>query len=72
MRRGPAVRTYYLYHLHPNGRIAARDDIPAEDDDQAIGLADGAGHGSARELWLGARLVKAFPARSGPLSSGAA
>ena len=64
------MRTYYLYHLHPNGRIAARDDIEAEDDHRAIALADRAGHGSAMELWLGARMVKQFPARpTAPLSS---
>ena len=62
------MRTYYLYHLHPNGRIAARDDVEAADDDQAIGLAERSGHGGAKELWLGARLVKAFPAR--PASAG--
>lgn len=54
---------YYLYHLHPNGRIAARDVIEAEDDAQAMAMADQFSHGDAMELWRGANLIKAFAAR---------
>lgn len=56
------MRTYYLYRLHPNGHIASRDDIEADDDARAIAFADQAARGSAMELWEGARLVRAFPA----------
>lgn len=56
------MNTYYLYHLHPNGRISGRDNLEAEDDAKAIALADRAGHGDAMELWQGSRKVKTFPA----------
>ena len=57
------MQTYYLYHLHPNGRFQGRDVIPAEDDASAIALADQASRGDAMELWHGTRMVKVFAAR---------
>lgn len=56
------MRTYYLYHLHPNGRIAGRDDLEAEDDVKAIALADRAARSEAMELWEGPRMVRTFAA----------
>ena len=58
------MNAYYLYHLHPNGRFAAREVIQAEDDEKAIALADKASHGDAMELWLGPVRVHTFPARA--------
>ena len=57
------METYYLYHLHPNGRFAARDVIRAEDDDQAEREVDRLYHGYAMELWQGPRKVKTFGLR---------
>lgn len=54
---------YYLYHLHPNGRVASREDLHAEDDDNALAQANLSSDTGPMELWQGARLVKAFPAR---------
>ena len=59
-RGGRRVATYYLYRLHPNGRITARDVLEAEDDAEAVALAERAEHGDAMELWQGARMVRAF------------
>jgi hypothetical protein len=56
------MRTDYLYHLHPNGRIAGRDDLEAEDDVKAIALADRAERGGAMELWEGPRMIRTFAA----------
>ena len=58
------MQAYYLYHLHPNGRIAGREVVQADDDAAAIALAEKASHGDAMELWLGARKVKTIPQRS--------
>ena len=55
------MNTYYLYRLHPNGRIFARDDIEAEDDAQAIAMAEQTQHTEGLELWQGQRKVKDFP-----------
>ena len=52
------MATYYLYRLHPNGRITARDVLEAETDEEAVALAEKAGHGDAMELWQGARIVR--------------
>ena len=59
------METYYLYHLHPNGRFAARDIVRAEDDAQAEAEVSRLYHGYAMELWQGPRMVKTFdlPAR---------
>lgn len=61
--RGRRVETYYLYHLHPNGRFAARDVIRAEDDGQAEAEVERLYQGYAMELWQGARKVKTFGLR---------
>lgn len=62
---GNRVETYYVYHLHPNGRFAARDVVRAEDDDGAATEAARLYHGYAMELWQGPRMVRTFalPAR---------
>ena len=59
------METYYVYHLHPNGRFAARDVVRAEGDAQAEAEAARLFHGYAMELWQGPRMVKTFelPAR---------
>lgn len=54
------METYYVYHLHPNGRFAARDVVRAEDDEQAATEAARLGHGYAMELWQGPRMVRTF------------
>jgi hypothetical protein len=56
------MQTYYLYHLHPNGRIAAREVIKADDKAKAIALAERASRGDPMELWLGPVKVHVFPA----------
>lgn len=58
--------TYYLYFVGPTGRIMGREDIAAEDDPQAIALADRKSDGRAMELWQGSRQVKLFAPRSRP------
>jgi len=55
--------TYYLYHLHPNGRFAGRDVVRAEDDAQAEAQVGALSRGHAMELWQGPRQVKRFEKR---------
>ncbi|WP_293365478.1 hypothetical protein [Phenylobacterium sp.] len=54
------MATYYLYRLHPNGRFAGRDELKAEDDAEAVALAERARRGEAMELWQGPRKVRVF------------
>jgi len=58
------MQTYYLYFVGPTGRFIARENILAEDDDQAIAQAERKSDGRAMELWLGPVRVKAFAAGS--------
>lgn len=57
------MATYYLYRLHETGRITARDVLEAEDDAEAVAMAERAEHGDAMELWQGARMVRVFEGR---------
>jgi hypothetical protein len=57
------MRTYYLYFVGPTGRIEARQNIDAPDDETASGLAGREGDGRAMELWLGSRKVRTFEGR---------
>ena len=63
---------YYLYHLHPNGRINGRDIVEADTDEAAVERAYAASRGDPMELWEGARAVKTFPrgARNRPDRAG--
>lgn len=52
---------YKLYFLGKTGRVEARLDLQANDDAQAIVLAEREDDGRAMELWHGERVVKRYP-----------
>lgn len=51
---------YKLYFQDDAGRVRARFDLQADDDDQAEVISRGAADGREMELWCGARRVKIF------------
>jgi hypothetical protein len=56
---------YRLYFLGPQGRIAHVLEMECRDDEHAIDLVQSHADGRAMELWLRARMVKAFAAGRG-------
>ncbi|MCR5876870.1 hypothetical protein LRS10_23565 [Phenylobacterium sp. J426] len=53
-------KLYRLYYTTLSGRIQAREDIEALDDDAAIALVQHKDSAQRRELWRGDRLVRIF------------
>ena len=56
---------YRLFYFDAAEHIRQFVVLEAEDDDDAVRQADGKCDGRAMELWLGARLVRQFPADPG-------
>ena len=60
---------YRLYFLNAAGRSFRSLDLDCADDAAAVTRAAHYARGRAMELWAGARVVKAYPARSGAPSA---
>jgi len=57
--------TYRLFKLNEAGKYADREEMDADDDDQAMVRARAVGHAFTCELWLGRRLVGRIVAPQG-------
>lgn len=64
-RAGGPLAYYRLYLLaEPGGKFVGFEEIEAEDDVEAVRLAEAHLGAQALELWCGKRKVKSFPART--------
>ena len=58
---------YRLYLLaEPGGKFVGFEEIEADDDIEAVRLAEAYIGAQALELWCGKRKVKSFPAKAAP------
>jgi len=61
------VAYYRLYLLaEPGGKFVGFEEIEADDDVEAVRLAEAYVGAQALELWCGKRKVKSFPAKPAP------